>query len=147
MKTCEKCGREFLDSYESCPFCARAFTLSQPPPSPPRSRAPLLAGIAVMLILAAGVIGWQVLAARMSAATIGVAQKAACFSKQIDGERGAMVHAATNDDDRVADLAALVPADLDVVPACPYGGTLGVSWTADRPQVTCSKHGWHGDER
>lgn len=150
MKTCETCGREYLDSYESCPFCARSLVPAEHPAraeGTKGSRAPLWIGLGAVALLVAAVVGWQAVASRVASTTVGRAQQAACFAEQLEAERAAVVHSATHDDERVKKLSALVPAEIEAVPACPYGGTFTMTWGIRDPKVTCSKHGWNGDQR
>lgn len=148
MKTCETCGREYLESYESCPFCARNFTFASAPPTPRRRRAwflgPLFGGVAVLILL---FLAFNLVSLYGGVREIGKAQETACFAKQVAVERAAIVYSNEHDGAPVTDLSALVPRELDALPVCPDDGRYTWTWDADHPRLTCSKHGWHGSGR
>jgi len=149
MKTCRVCGREYLDSYDECPFCAREpETDSAPGTDAPASGRRRLVAVAalVAIVVLAGVVLIAVVASRVPAeeSRSGLSPEHACFSNQATLEqRAALMQAETGAE--IENLTELEPDYLRTVPGCPDGGEYTITWTAQLPRVTCSVHGWHSD--
>lgn len=144
MAVCGTCGREYLDSYGACPFCARDPAPPAPPAGRPRRRLRIalpVAGIA----LAAALASWLCYATWLWSAGMGKAEQVECFSEQVEAERAALAWSVTHDDQPVTDLSVVVGDQLRVMPKCPSDGVLSIAWDPRMPRVSCSVHGWHGD--
>lgn len=154
MKVCATCGREYLDMYESCPFCeqrADARPLSAPgaftqsgalsPRHRPRrllwfGAGTAVAGVALYLIII--MVNLFVVAPK----AVDAGERVRCFAVQVQVERAVMMYRTENEAD---------PASLDEIPAeylpperaCPEGGAYSLDFLAGLPKVSCSIHGWH----
>lgn len=158
MKTCEKCGREYLDTYEECPFCERT-TEAGIPQVPEADQAGrswislfMWMAVAVLVILACTA-GSALFASSSSSTTsdpriIDLPPEAPtqeqCFIIQQAVEQSAVVHEA-----RYGDITEkpeeLVPEYLASIPPCPEQGEYTLIWSVRLPRYECSIHGWHGD--
>ena len=159
MKNCEKCGREYLDTYKECPFCERA-TAAEMPQMPEaeqtgRSRISLFIWMAVaVLVIVACTAGSALFTSSPSPTTSdprviefppeATAQEQ-CFIIQQAVEQSATIREA-----RFGDITEkpeeLVPEYLASVPPCPGQGEYTLIWKARLPRYECSVHGWHGDQ-
>jgi len=150
MKTCPECGREYLDSYDECPFCAREPETGSAPGADVAAygRRRLVAVTAlVAIVVLAGVVLISAVASRVPAeeSRSGLSPEQACFSNQARLEqRAALMQAETGTE--IGDVAELQPDYVRVLPDCPDGGEYSISWTAQLPRVTCSVHGWHAQD-
>lgn len=148
MKSCERCGREYLDSYGSCPFCARPVPVEDllAPQPTSRLKPQVIGAITSAVVLVLACVGWQVATAYFGARATLAGQQAACFSQQAQIERAAMMYSVDNGDTSAKTVADLVPKQLPAVPRCAAGGTYTLTWNdQQQPKATCSVHGWHLD--
>jgi len=151
MKTCSECGREFLDSYEDCPFCERAneedavsSSHEGDASSRPAKRPLMLIAVAGLLaVVGVAAIAFAVTRGTASAPPADAAPQAVCFVNQSTIEqRAALMQAEQGVEADLID--ELLPSYLKAIPECPEGGSYSIDWTASLPRVTCSVHGWHG---
>lgn len=151
MAQCDTCGREYLDSYPECPFCARqeaalqAFETSRESKRPPRVGFWL--GIATGLAVLAAGLFWVSYGVGAVKVNSDYAFKVKCYSQQVQLERSALIYREQHDGQPPATLADLVPGTIPYALTCPNGGSYTLSWDSrtDTPKVVCSKHGWHSD--
>lgn len=145
MKHCATCKREYLDSYESCPFCERA---AAPLPKMDaaaewRSQVTIRIGGGVLIVIVV-VVAWQLWAGFLASTGMGKALQAKCFAMQSEVERAALSYSAAHGGVPVTDLSVLVPSGFEALPKCPAQGGYTFSWDPRLPRCACSKHGWHG---
>lgn len=157
MAICPACEREYLDSYDACPFCLRELTADPEPVvrvpvgrEPRTGPGPLLVASLTALASVIGVasyIGVQLAMAGQAARSATAADRTACYATQLITERAALVWSLTHEDRPVRDPSVLVPQNLESAPRCPSDGAFSFVWDPDTPRLVCSEHGWHGDSR
>jgi hypothetical protein len=152
MAVCNECGREYLDSYQSCPFCARARVSAQAPPLPEPKKPgalswlwPWLGGATALGIAIVAVVYFVSIFVAVPAG-VRAGQSQQCFAIAVALERAVMSYQAV--EERAPDSLGQV-SDWGKVGErrCPAGGTYTLDASSDPVRVTCSVHGWHGDPR
>jgi hypothetical protein len=151
MPYCELCQHEYLDSYESCPFCARAAeerTASEVKPDleegAERTSPVLKASLGVVGLSLVGCVVYQLVTMLVVGPNVqwmtGQADAAACFIEQVDTEQAAAFYTAETDL-LVGSVEDLVPSYMEEAPACPSDGTY--AWDGSQGRLTCGTHGHH----
>ena len=159
MKTCEKCGHEYIDAYEECPFCKR-IEASEIPQAPEakhveRSGISVFVWLIVAILVIVACAAASTMFASSSSSTVSdprvieLAPEATaqeqCFAIQQSIEQAAVVREA-----RFGEITEypqeLAPKYLASIPACPEQGEYTLIWEARLPRCECSVHGWHGDQ-
>ena len=152
MAVCSECKREYLDSYEVCPFCAKRWQEEEAARTPPirperRSRrvnpavAATIAAIASMSGIIVYVIVQFVFGSMVVQTDSSPAGRQACFMNQTLVERAVMVRYAETQES-VTDIDVLFPDYVASYPVCP-DGVYTYTWNPQIPRFECSVHGWH----
>jgi|GEM_PF-2494080 len=153
MKTCNVCDHEYLDTYESCPFCARNIAEDRGADVPDidfryekhhrELNYKLIAGVlgSPLLLIILYLLFQMFFVTTTAEPATDTAVREACFYTEDLIENAAAVQFATNGA-AVTDLASLVPSSFEALPTCPSGGVYSLdSSDPEFPTVTCSIHG------
>lgn len=153
MAICETCEREYLDSYQDCPFCAReaarraaeADAASRPQPVDEavarRGSWALPTALIAGLASAAGIVVYiaiQAVFVGQAVEMTDVADRKVCFASQANVERMGMVYREENGE-QAPDLDALLDGYVQAPLTCPSGGSY--AWDPDTGRLSCSIHG------
>lgn len=160
MKQCPACEREFLDMYETCPFCAKRTENTEPlasgqytpvPDVTVRKAAPrkgllalLVGGGGGLFLLGFWLVWGAYNAAVVVPTTMNAADSATCFANQVEYERAAMVYFAEKDEQPTSleQLDEYVPTSK----GCRSGGVYSITFNLEMPKISCSVHGSKQDQ-
>ena len=156
MRYCMACGREYLDSYESCPFCTR---LPGDPSAREFEEAHARAASAVLvrrvilvsIVLVLGVLGYTLVYPLLLAPAVSGAHqqvgRVECFNMQSRVEHAAMMREIETLESATS-VSDLYPGFLEEEPVCPSGGTYTLEHADEDYHLVCSQHGHRfGEDR